>query len=465
MIPMTLAEVAACTDGVVVGADSNTVVTGFASVDSRSVAPHGLFVAVAGQHIDGHEFAPAAVAGGAAGCLVSRPVDAPAVHVADTVVALGRLAAELRTRLTDCMVVAITGSQGKTSTKDLVHQLLARRGEAVASAGSFNNEIGLPLTVLRATATTRYLVLEMGARAPGDITYLCDLARPDIGLVLNVGVAHVGEFGTRAEIARAKGELVESLPVTGTAVLNLDDPLVAAMGGRTSAEVVTYGEDPRADVRLDQVCLDAGGYPGMTLSHGDDRAAVTLRLLGEHSARNGVAAAAVALTAGMALSDVTRGLSEATATSRWRMEPHERPDGVLVLNDAYNANPDSMLAALRTLVSVGRGRRRTVAVLGEMLELGAASRAEHMEVGRLVRRSGVDRLVVVGDGARAVHEGALAAGAADGEESVVVADVPAALDLLTAELRPGDVVLVKGSRGVGLEVVAEALAAASEGDG
>lgn len=458
MIPLTLAEIAACTGGYVVGADPATVVRGAASVDSRSVPAGGLFVAVAGERVDGHDFAADAVAGGAAGCLLAQSVGVPGVVVTDTVLALGRLAAHIRSRLGDCTVVALTGSQGKTSTKDLLSQLLSAHGETEAAVGSHNNEIGLPLTILRADVGTCYLVLEMGARAGGQIGYLCQVAQPDIGVVLNVGVAHLGEFGTREAIALAKGELVESLASTGTAVLNRDDPLVAAMQARTGAAVLTYGEHTEADVGVRDLRLDDGGRPAFTLTYHEEQTQVQMRLLGAHSAHNGAAAAAVALTAGVDLSDVGRSLSTATVTSPWRMEAHERDDGVLVINDSYNANPDSVRAALSTLVSVarGRGRARTIAVLGEMLELGDTSVDQHAEIGRLVGRLGVSRLVVVGDGAEAVHRGACLEGLPAGR-SVLVPDADAATAWLHRHLRPGDVVLVKASRAVGLDRVGTAL--------
>lgn len=454
MISLTLAELAACTDGRVVDADPRTVVSGEVGVDSRTMPPGGLFVATAGEHVDGHDFAAAAVAAGAVGCLLTRSVGVPGVVVPDTVVALGRLASQVRDQLTTCTVVALTGSQGKTSTKDLIAHLLSARGETVATAGSYNNEIGLPLTILRAGAGTRYLVLEMGARAPGQIAYLCRLARPQLGVVLNVGVAHQGVFGSRDAIATAKGELVESLPSSGTAVLNLDDPLVAAMQARTNAAVRTYGESTGADVAISDLRVDAGGRPALTLSAAGDRVRVQMRLLGRHSAHNGAAAATVALAVGMDLSEVGRLLSAATVTSPWRMEPHEREDGVLVINDSYNANPDSVRAALETLVGVAGGRRRTIAVLGEMLELGAGSRDEHEAVGRLAVRLGVSQLLVVGEGAEAVHDGACAEGSTG---SLRVPDTEAATAWLQHQLRPDDVVLVKASRAVGLDRVATAL--------
>jgi UDP-N-acetylmuramoyl-tripeptide--D-alanyl-D-alanine ligase len=300
-------------------------------------------------------------------------------------------------------------------------------------------------------------VTEMGTRGPGQIRYLADIARPHVGLVLNVGMAHVGEFGSQAGIARAKGELVEALPAAGLAVLNADDPLVAAMAARTAARVVTFGCSERADVRVSDLEVDADGCPAFTLTTADASARVRMSLAGEHQALNAAAAMAVALEAGVPLVDAARLLGTAQAASRWRMERHERDDGVVVINDAYNANPDSMRAALQTLAVGGRGRgARTVAVLGEMLELGAVSHEQHVALGRLVARTGVDRLVVVGDGARPVHVGA--SGEPDwAGDSVLVGDADEAVAYLHDALRAGDVVLVKASRATGLERVASAL--------
>lgn len=468
MIPMTLAEIAAAVGGTVLGAPdaAAVVVAAPASVDSRSVQPGGLFVAVPGEHVDGHEFARAAVDGGAAAALVEREdVDvAPAVRAADPVAALQALGAAVRDRVAEgTLVVGITGSSGKTSTKDLLAAVLETAGETVATAGSYNNELGLPLTLTRVTPTTRHLVLEMGARHLGNIRELCGLARPTVGVVLNVGSAHVGEFGSREAIAQTKGELVESLPAGGVAVLNADDPLVRAMAARTAARVVLVGESSDADVRAEDVRLDGAARATFDLVTGGARAQVRLRLHGEHHVANALSVAAVALEAGLSLDDVAAALSAAGPRSRWRMEVVERPDGVTVVNDAYNANPESMRAGLKALVALARsgtgdraGGRRTWAVLGEMLELGDSSRDEHDAVGRLAVRLDVNRLVVVGEGARAMHLGAALEGSW-GNESAWVPDADAALALLRDELAPGDVVLVKASRAAGLEKVAEAL--------
>ncbi len=469
MIPLTLAEVATAVDGRLGGgADAGSVVTG-ASTDSREVSPGDLFVAVVGEHHDAHDFAPSAVAAGAVAVLSARELDVPCVVVGDTVVALGRLARAVLDRLPDVVVVGVTGSSGKTSTKDLLAQVLPDYGQTLAPQGSFNTEVGLPMTVLRLEPSTRVLVAEMGARGVGHVRYLCGIAPPRIGVVLNVGSAHVGEFGSRAAIAEAKGELVEALPAAadgGVAVLNADDPLVRLMRSRTSARVVTYGEDGDADVRADDVALDDSGRPSYDLVHGTGRARVSLALHGRHHVSNSLAVAAVALALGVGVDRVADALSRARPASRWRMEVVRTASGATVVNDAYNANPESVRAALEALVAMARPTatreaRRAVAVLGEMRELGDTSVSEHEEVGRTVVRLGVARLVVVGDSADAR---ALAAGAAGADPSgaaaveiVRVAGVDEAVEHLAATIAPEDVVLVKASRGIGLERVVAGL--------
>jgi UDP-N-acetylmuramoyl-tripeptide--D-alanyl-D-alanine ligase len=460
MIPMTLNEIAAVVGGRVHG-DAGVRVTGPAVVDSRIVEQDGLFVAIAGEHVDGHDYASAAVAAGAAGVLASRPLDVPTVVVPDVLTALGALAHHVLTQLPDVRVVAVTGSQGKTSTKDLLAQLLAEAGTTVATRGSFNNELGLPLTVLRATAETDFLVLEMGARGVGHIAALCTVAPPDVSLVLNVGKAHVGEFGSQEAIAQAKGEIVAALGEGGVAVLNADDPLVAAMAERTSGRVVRFGARDGVDLRVSGLSLDPLGRPAFDLTADGRTAHVAMQLLGEHQAGNAAAAAAVGLVVGMPLERIAEALSAARPASRWRMELHERADGLTVINDAYNANPDSMSAALKTLAAVGRGRgpgTRTVAVLGEMRELGGSSREEHDRVGRLAVRLDIGQLLVVGEAARPIHLGACLEGSW-AEESVFVPDHEAATAWLREHLGPADVVLFKASRAVALERVAEAVLA------
>jgi UDP-N-acetylmuramoyl-tripeptide--D-alanyl-D-alanine ligase len=455
MIRLTLAEVAELTGGALTGGDPAAAVTGAVTLDSRTVADGDLFVAVAGERVDGHDFLGAAAAAGAVGALATRPDAAlPCVVVDDPVVALGRLAAGVHARLAagGLTTLGLTGSSGKTSTKDLLGQVLAVAGETVSPPGSYNNDIGLPLTVLSADEGTRYLVLEMGARGPGHIARLCEVARPGIGIVLNVGSAHLGEFGSAEVIAQAKGELVEALGADGTAVLNADDPRVLGMAPRTRARVVTTGRGPDADVRATDVLLDDTARARFTLVAGGEEHPVALRVVGEHQVANALSAAAAALAAGMTPAAVATALSAAGARSRWRMEVDRRADGVTVVNDAYNANPESMRAALAALAGLPATRR--VAVLGAMAELGPDAVAEHERLGRDAAAAGVDLLVAVGADAVGIADGAAAAGRRPGEESVLVPDRAAARQLLQEVLRPGDVVLVKASRAYGLELLA-----------
>ncbi|MFC4787329.1 UDP-N-acetylmuramoyl-tripeptide--D-alanyl-D-alanine ligase [Nocardioides sp. MAHUQ-72] len=450
---MTLAQIAATVGGRVDG-DPETVVTGAAFVDSREAVPGGLFVAVPGERVDGHDFTARAVEGGAVAVLGSRPTGVPSVLVEDPVDALGRLARHLVDAL-DVTVLALTGSQGKTGTKDYLAQVLATAGPTVATRGNNNNEIGVPLTVLRAGHDTAYLVVEMGARGIGHIAYLCGIAPPSAAAVLNVGTAHVGEFGSREAIAVAKGEIVEALPPTGTAVLNADDELTAAMTSRTPARVLTFGRG--GDVCWRGVELDDLGRPSFELGHDGDWQPVRLTQSGLHQVENAAAAAALALAVGLSLAQVAAGLTAAQPASRWRMEVQERPDGLIVVNDAYNANPASMVAAIDALVAIGGRRgRRTVAVLGEMKELGDHTAEDHLAVGRAAAEAGVDLLVAVGEPARGIAEGARATDGWSGE-AILTAGRDEALSHLRENVSAHDVVLVKASRGAALEAIAERL--------
>ena len=445
MIPLSLRQIADVTGGVLHG-EETVVVDSPATIDSRAVEPGGLFVAIAGERADGHEYAAQAAAAGAAAVLASREVDVPCVVVDDVVRALGTLARYVLDQLDDVTVVAITGSTGKTSTKDLVTQLLEPDGMTVATAGNYNNELGVPLTVLRADELTRFLVVEMGARALGNIAELCRIAPPDVGVVLNVGHAHIGEFGSAEVIAQTKGELAEAVQADGVAVLNADDPLVAAMAVRTEAAIVTFGEV--GDVRVSDLEVDSEGCPRFTLTHGGRSAQAYVPLIGEYHAWNAAAAVATANVLGVDLATATQRLATAGTRSPMRMERHVRADGLVVVNDAYNANPESMAAALRAVAAIGEGR--AVAVLGEMLELGAEGHDAHVEIGRLAAKLGFTRVVVVGEGARGIAEGA-------GDIAVRVDDVDVAVRTLSASLTGDEVVLVKASRGGRLERVANAL--------
>lgn len=482
MIALTAAEVARATGGTLHGIDEATVVTGPVVTDSRQVEPGGLFVALAGEHVDGHDFAPTAVQAGAAAVLAARALTAadgtllPTVVVPDVEVALGELARDVLVRLRDAAaapggsglrVVGVTGSVGKTTTKDLLAQLCGAAGPTVAPVRSFNNEIGLPLTVLRADESTRFLVLEMGASGPGHLTYLTRIAPPDVAVVLVVGHAHLGGFGGGIDdVARAKSEIVAGLLPDGVAVLNADDPRVVAMASLAPGEVVSFGQSQGAEVRAERVVVDRAGRARFTLVVGDGtperrEADVALRLVGEHHVHNALAAAAAALTAGLTLEEVAAGLSAADALSPHRMHVVDRPDGVTVVDDSYNANPDSMRAALKALAVIAGRDRRSVAVLGEMLELGEGAREAHDAIGRLVVRLNIGLTVVVGEGARAIRDGANHEGSW-GDEVVLVDDVETAAAFLDEELRAGDVVLVKSSYGAGLWRLGDRLTATEQ---
>lgn len=468
MLTTTAHDIAQITGGRLIGgASGDAQVTGPARIDSRAVQPGDLFAAFTGENVDGHDYLDAALAQGAGLCLVSRDTGRPALLVADVEAALSALAhAQLeraRAERDDLVVLAVTGSAGKTGTKDLLGALLETAGATVSPPGSHNNELGLPLTVLGIDESTRFLVLEMGARGIGHIAHLTAIARPDISLVLNVGSAHLGEFGSVDAIAQAKGEIVEALEPGGRAVLNAQDPRVAAMASRTQAPVVTWGLGDGAgagDVRGSGLRLDEHAHASFTLTIPEGLTtvsgrpvasgshAVTLGLIGEHQAMNALAAVTAALLAGVEIDRAVEALAHARPRSGQRMEMTELEDGITLVNDAYNANPDSMRLALRTLAHLGQGRR-TVAVLGEMRELGDDAIRLHDEIGRLAVRLNVGQLIAVGEGARAIHNGACLEGSFDGE-SLYVGSIDEAFAVLQTTMRPGDVVLLKSSRDAGV---------------
>jgi UDP-N-acetylmuramoyl-tripeptide--D-alanyl-D-alanine ligase len=464
VIPVTVEEIATVLAARLSGqGDRGAVITAL-TADSRAVIPGALFVALRGERVDGHDYVAAATAAGAIASLTKRPVaDALCLVVADPLIAVGRLSRYLvdRSSAAGLQVVGITGSVGKTSTKDVLAQVLEQAGPTVAAAGNFNNELGVPLTVGRIDQQTRFLVAEMGARGIGHIAYLCDIAPPRVGVVLNVGQAHVGEFGGQAAIAQAKGELVESLPAEGWAVLNIDDPLVWAMRRRTRAQALPWSITQALDngVWSSELVGDAYGRYSFTLHERregkpEHRIPVQLRLTGRHQVSNAVAAAAAALTLGLEIDQIGPALAAAAPRSRWRMELQDRSDGVTVINDSYNANPESMRAALTTLIELGRTGRSTWAVLGDMLELGDLAAAEHAGIGRFAAELGVDHLVAVGDYGLEMISAAVTAGFSS-ERAVAVADKKDAVALVMAGLKPGDVVLVKASRGLALDTVAD----------
>lgn len=442
-------------------------------LDNRHATSGCLFGAIKGARVDGHDFATQAVEAGAAAVLSTRVTDAEVPHlvVSDVVEGLSALARGVvrRERERGLISIGITGSSGKTSTKDLVAQVLETHGQTVAPEGSQNNEIGVPLTACRVDENTEYLVSEMGARGIGHIAWLTSLVGLDIGVVLNVGRAHVGEFGGVAATAKAKGEIIECLSADGWAVLNGTDEATVGMAERTQAQVAWFGEGelPAGPLQVQAEHVEVNGLaqPRFTLVVTRDqlveRAAVELEVVGRPQVSNALAAAAIGLIAGMTTEQVAAALSSAKVRSSWRMELHRLDDEILVLNDSYNANPDSVAAAINTAAELGEHQRvvhpqaRVFAVLGDMLELGTTAEAEHMAVGSLAADAGITEVIAVGSFAEHIRQGA--------ERGGITARVAERDDIAASlDLRAGDVVIIKGSRGIGLEAVAEALIAGRE---
>ncbi|MCS5733521.1 UDP-N-acetylmuramoyl-tripeptide--D-alanyl-D-alanine ligase [Herbiconiux daphne] len=473
MLDLTLTEIAKALQGELVITDAaslagwspETVVNGTVDTDSRLVRDGDIFVAKRGEFDDGHRFVPAAVEAGAALVVVERPFDLaiPQVVVADSVLALGHFATEVvaRVRATgDLKIVGITGSNGKTTTKNLLSAITARVGETVAPRDSFNNEVGAPLTMLKLTPTTRFLVAEMGASGKGEITRLIRMAKPDVGVVLTVGLAHAGEFGGIETTLATKTEMVQDLVPGDVAVLNRDDPRVASMADKTAARVLWFGLSPEAEVRATDLDATAAGTTFVLhLPTGESRA-VRFAVLGEHHVMNALAAAAAAHVLGVGVDDIVAALETVVRAERWRMELLGGKNGVQVINDAYNASPDSMAAALKTLAQIARDDQRTIAVLGEMSELGPFSVEEHDRIGRMAVRLNIKKLYVVGEAARAMHLAAEHEGSW-GSEAFFVETADEAFDLVTADTQPGDLILVKSSNSAGLRFLGDRIAQAN----
>lgn len=448
-------QIAAGTGGTVVVGDSDALATSY-TIDSRLARPGACFFALRGAR-DGHEFVRDAGDRGAVVGVVSRPVesgtDLAIVEVDDTLRALTALANVARELLSRAQVVGVTGSVGKTATKDLTAAALGRGRVVHASPESFNNETGVPLTLLGAPNDAEVVVAEMGARFEGNIAALADLARPDVGVVTNIGMAHAEHLGGRAGVARVKGELLEALPANGLAVLNADCDATPGLAARTSARVLRAGRAADADVRASRVELDDELRPRFCLESPWGKADAKVGLRGEHQVANAVLAAAVALALDVPIADVVAGLADASAASH-RMQLVRTRDGILVLDDSYNSNPMSAAAAVRALARL-RVSGRHVAVLGDMLELGEHGDDAHDAIGALAAEAGVDLLVAVGDRREQLAEGARRAHVA----VVTAPDAAAAARVVVEHVRTGDAVLVKASRAVGLERVAEALGA------
>jgi len=463
VIPLRLAELNDALGGSLTlphRVTADAVVSGSVQTNSTLVEPGSIFFALPGEVTDGHLFAADAAARGAALVVAERPLDLPVplLVVPDGVTALADLARLVVARVRangNLKVIGITGSNGKTTTKNLLQAILSAEGPTVAPVASFNNHVGAPITMTQVDTSTEYLISEMGASHSGEIARLVGIAMPDISVVLKVGLAHAGEFGGVEATQRAKSEIVRELPASAVAVLNADDDRVVAMAGMTAARTVWFGLAPDAEVRAEDVRATASGTRFALVVDGVAHE-VGLRILGEHHVSNALAAVAVARELGIPVERAIAAIETVPRAERWRMEVLRPGGGITVINDAYNASPDSTAAALKTLAQIREPGQRTVAVLGEMAELGEYSDEEHDRLGRLVVRLNIGKLFVVGAGARRIHAAAGLEGSWDGE-SVFVADLDAAYDLLREQLRAGDIVLVKSSKSAGLRFLGDKL--------
>lgn len=459
MISLTLEQVASAIDGKIIVGDPGEVVSGVVHTDSRLVQSGDIFFAKIGDHDDGHRFLDDLV-GRAALAVVSSPRTDLAVSqilVSDTVAALAELAEYVlnRVRPLGMRVIGITGSNGKTSTKNMLAAVLSEVAPTIAPQDSFNNEVGLPLTVLRINEETKFLVLELGAAGLGSITRLASWTKPDLGMQLKVGMAHAGAFGGIETTATIKAEMMPH--ISKIAILNQDDPVVRDFPVQPSCERLSFGYSDDADFCIERVDVTIKGT-SVRIRYPDSASfSFDLRILGEHQAMNAAAALAAAEALGVDRSLAISALTKLEIAERWRMQPLMRPDGVLIINDAYNASPDSMRAGLQTLATIGRQGHRTVAVLGLMAELGEHTLAEHENIGRLVVRYNIDKLFVVGKDAKILHLSATQEGSWDGE-SEYFENASDAFDVINAKLSAGDVVLVKSSNVAGLRHLGDELA-------
>jgi UDP-N-acetylmuramoyl-tripeptide--D-alanyl-D-alanine ligase len=448
MIPLTVTQISEIVDGKVIG-DGSKLITGAAFFDSREIILNGIFLALKGEHVDGHEFALQALKGGAGVVICSREVGPTCIVVTEVVEAITKLAAYVRQMISGMKVIAITGSHGKTTTKDLTKHLLSMMGETIAPKSSFNNDLGVPVTILECSENTKFCILEMGARHLGDISKLERTFLPDLGVVLGVGSAHIGVFGSQEIIAKAKSEMVSNLEPEKIAILGSYDDLTVNMKNLTKANVITFGENSNNDVRATDVEIREGfAHFDLVTSYG--RESVALRQAGRHQVANALAAAAIATALNMPIDKISAGLSTAESSSKWRMELHEIA-GRLIINDSYNANPESMFAALDSLRLFAQERGgRAWAFLGKMHELGDYSLIGHREVARRARDLEIDHLVAIG-----IKE-YLIESESGSTEIVFVENIESAREIATGS-EAGDVILIKGSRAEGLEKLAELL--------
>ena len=455
MITLTFGEIARIVGGELQHVDALATTSASPIIDSRKAEPETFFVALPGERTDGNDFVGEAIEGGCQWALVTRPTHHPSIIVDDALAALTVLARFCREELVETTFIGITGSQGKTTTKDLVNHILGSYGPTVSPQGSFNNEIGVPVTILTCNEETRFCVVEMGARHKGDISYLCDIAQPDIGVVLVVGSAHLGEFGSEAAIAETKGELISSLSESGIAILGMYDLYTPHMADGMPVKVLRFGENQGADIRATDIDVREG-CAHFDLITPTGRTSVGLRLLGMHQVANALAAAAVATAVGIEIDGIAAALSTAESTSRWRMEMQNIGE-VLLINDSYNANPESMAAALRTLALIAQERGGVSwAFVGKMHELGESEASDHREIGRLASELGIDNLVSVGT--RLYLDGLdLDMRAGDEITTHYVLTQEEALKFVQF-FSKGDAILVKASRAEHLDELAEKLA-------
>lgn len=461
MINLSLEEIAKIVGGQIHG-DGSLFVTGSVETDSRLIQAGGLFFAKPGEETDGHLFVGAAGDAGAVAAVVERLVESSITQivVSDVVIALGLLAsyvvAELKSK-GQLTVIGVTGSNGKTTTKNMLRTVLSEFGNTVAPQESFNNNVGAPYSMLKIDEQTKYLVVELGADGLGSIAYLAKMCKPDIAIELKVGLAHAGEFGGIDTTELIKAELVAELSSNDVALLNADDPRVINMATKTKAKIKTFAINSAADYRASEVKPTLSGTSFVLTRSDATSEVVNLQILGEHHVYNSLATLAVADVLGLDSAKSIKAVESMKLAERWRMELRTRADGLTLINDAYNASPESMKAALVTLADLGRQTGRpTVAVIGEMAELGQFSSHEHDSIGRLVVRLNIDQLVVVGHGAKLVHMGASQEGSWDGE-SKYFDEISQALDYLRGMLTSNDIVLVKSSKSANLRYLGDDL--------
>jgi UDP-N-acetylmuramoyl-tripeptide--D-alanyl-D-alanine ligase len=463
MIPLTLEEISVAINAASLNLDSNLKVTGKVVIDSRKVSQGDLFVAINGENVDGHDFCHEAIKKGAIAVISSKElVGIPTLLVKEgnaasknvdqpTVIALGKLASYLLMKLPNIFKIAVTGSSGKTTTKDLLFDLGNLIGPTVAPVGSYNNEIGMPQTILECDEKTKVLILEMGAREVGNIKKLCQIAKPDTSILLNIGSAHIEIFGSRELILKTKSEIIECLNAEDVAVLNHEDETFSKQ--KTKAKVVSFGLSG-ADVSAKNVVLNDKAQASYELEFEGKVSQVNLKIVGAHQVSNSLAAAAVFLKKGLDIDLVAKTLSNSVAKSKWRMQVEVNRKNITVINDSYNANPESMKAAIRTLKQVGADKK-TFIIVGEMLELGSDSKQMHEEVADLIQKLDVKKTLVVGNGAKIISD-YLSSNAYKGRLEFCM-DIDSAISKTKEMVEINDVVLVKASRAIGLERVANAL--------